>query len=206
MTQRESPDIERSPARPPDSADVALGLAFTHLSSPRVDDVEVPTGPALEALFDLFERNYRALRQLLPDVHERPCGSRFAGRATSAPTLYVSIEDQSPYTTTLRLTHRFGSHGTRQPDLLVRVFHDARQAEVLERFCRNADGHVLATDLPDQRSLFCRLQHSRFLERWLELLTSRRYAFDVAGVQVSHGRTRAEGPAAGGAESVDSSA
>lgn len=172
--------VPPSASEPTNRPDAALERALARLSVPVRETVDVPTGPALVALFDLFERNYRALRQLLPDLRDRRAGTQFAGRATSAPTLYVSIDEQSPYTTTLRLTHRFGKHGTRQPDLRVRVFHDARQAEVLERLCRQADGRVLATDLPSQRSLYCRLQHSRFLERWLALLNTRRYAFDVA--------------------------
>ncbi|MFN4262474.1 MAG: DUF1249 domain-containing protein [Thioalkalivibrionaceae bacterium] len=177
------------------SLDAALrelvdAAAFSDRLTPYPDESALPSALALSSLFELFESNYRGLRRLLPDLRERSAGSSFAGRATSAPTLYLLIEDQSPYTTTLRMTHRFGAHGTRQPDLAVRIFHDARQAEVLDRFCRQAEGHVVASDLPDQRSLYCRLQHSRFLNRWLELLHTRRYAFDVGASALKSSEVR----------------
>jgi uncharacterized protein YqiB (DUF1249 family) len=50
--------------------------------------------------------------------------------------LYLEIQEQAPYTTQVRLTHLFADPGADaprpDPDVCLRVYHDARQVEVLD--------------------------------------------------------------------------
>ena len=83
------------------------------------------------SLMTLYESNYFRLRRLVPDV------ATMVGSATSLVTndcpLHLRVEDRGRYTTTFTLTYLFDSVAGQyaDPDLQVRVYHDARVAEVL---------------------------------------------------------------------------
>lgn len=119
-------------------------------------------------LMDLYEANYMRLRRLCPDLASAR-GERVS-RVPDAMDLHMQVEAQTPYTTTIRLTYLFegGEGGTRRsPDVLVRMYHDARQVEVLGRHCRPLDLDIRVDDLPRQRSLYCKWRLNRFLFKWL---------------------------------------
>lgn len=135
------------------------------------------------ALMELYENNYLRLRLLCPDLQE------ITGEAISSvpgtADLHLLILERAPYTTHLRLNYRFGTAEKQrlQPNVTLKMFHDARQVEVLERFCR--PHHQVSPDtewfIPptesssplrrparlDPRSLTCRWHHAHFLYRWL---------------------------------------
>lgn len=77
----------------------------------------------------LFEENYLLLRRLLPRL--RPGACFVLGGANSALRVVVE-EDTGPYTTHLTLTTPLGGDGQLPPPLRlkVRIYHDARLAEV----------------------------------------------------------------------------
>ncbi|APZ42681.1 DUF1249 domain-containing protein [Acidihalobacter ferrooxydans] len=80
------------------------------------------------ALMELYERNYIALRRLCPVFDDLTVAN--VSRVTGAPPLQLRVLERNRYTTTLELTQRIGQTG-RIPVLPLRVYHDARQAEVL---------------------------------------------------------------------------
>jgi len=95
------------------------------------------TTPTVGGLMVLCEENYGALMRLAPGLPS--LRGRLASRCAGQPDLYTEIIDQAPYTTTLRLTHRFadldpsaGSSGGLEPNALLRAYHDAGQVEVLD--------------------------------------------------------------------------
>lgn len=77
----------------------------------------------------LFEENYLLLRRLLPRL--RPGTCFVLGGAGGAVRVVVE-EDAGPYTTHLTLTTPFGGDSHLPPPLRlkVRIYHDARLAEV----------------------------------------------------------------------------
>lgn len=88
------------------------------------------TRPSVGDLLALCEENYWCLSSLVPQLH------RLQGEHRSCrpdhQDLHLTIVEQTPYTTLLRLTYRF-SHADGEaadPDALLRVYHDARQVEV----------------------------------------------------------------------------
>jgi hypothetical protein len=94
----------------------------------------VLAGPAtVGALLDLCEENYQLLRALAPSLGALD-GRHRARPAREGPELFLEILDQSRYTTTLRLTYYFDERAGRaaDPDATLRVYHDARQVEVLD--------------------------------------------------------------------------
>ena len=84
--------------------------------------------------------------------------------------LYLAIEDQAPYTTTLRLTYLFDAeHQARpEPNLLIRVYHDARVGEAMA-CAKTAVQWVNGCRHGAPSPLFERWWRNRFLEKWLEL-------------------------------------
>lgn len=80
----------------------------------------------------LYEGNHARLRQLLGDLRSLP--DALISSSLRDPEIYVTRTSVSRYTSDLRMTYRLALGGTcvATPDLLVRVYHDARLAETLE--------------------------------------------------------------------------
>jgi uncharacterized protein YqiB (DUF1249 family) len=155
--------------------------------SPRVGDLMV-----------LCEENYGLFRRLAPEL-EQLAGS-LCSRTRGGADLYLTVLDQAPYTTELRLTHGFPRplptvpthRGTRfavQPDVVLhtypdtrlRVYRDACQVEVLE---------LRQTVLPiyshyRHPALAAKWKANQFLSKWLEYCLSEGHRFPSAPTPAS---------------------
>ena len=109
------------------------------------------------ALMELYESNYIYLRRLVPQLDGRRDAQ--VSSIDRGPDLHLEVIERCPYTTTLMLTHRFPRPEGDEwlPDLQVRIYHDARVAEVLK-----TDNEVTV-----QGTLAWRWAANRFLIRWL---------------------------------------
>ena len=91
--------------------------------------------PDVGALMSLCEENFILLRRLAPELNVYPAGQRLSRRPGTVD-LALEVEEQARYTTLVHLTHRFTDPETQEthsnPDARLRVYHDARQVEVLE--------------------------------------------------------------------------
>ena len=127
-------------------------------------------------LMDLYELNYIGLRRLVPKVPE--AGVCLVSQVEHALDLYLTIGDRFRYTTELNLTYRFprGDGRVPEPDLRVRVYHDARQAEVMAVQLR----HLPAFDASIQSELYARWHANRFLYKWLNYLLHQGHRFEAA--------------------------
>lgn len=124
---------------------------------------------SLKALMDIYERNYRLIMHLMPEAGQYP--GELVSRCDEGPDLYIRIEEQSRYTTTLFMTHYLDIDGEHiaDPGIQVRVYHDARQAEVMS--CRLQG--FMAMDKTRKESstiLDCKSESNIFLLKWLEYL------------------------------------
>lgn len=87
--------------------------------------------PTVGLLMDLCEENYRYLLNMAPQLAHMQGAS-----CSSLPghmDLFMEILEQSRYTTTVHLTYFFHHHSGQvpDPDAVLRVYHDARQVEIL---------------------------------------------------------------------------
>lgn len=124
------------------------------------------------ALMDLYERNYINMRRLLPAMP--PSSTALVSSVTSGLDLHLHIIERNRYTSDLNLTYRFHEQNgaiLNEPDLHVRIYHDARQAEVMAAQLRHyavafsaeaGTGH-----LAHPAHLHQRWQINRFLYKWL---------------------------------------
>lgn len=160
-------------------------MATPWLRAPRVGD-----------LLELMEDNHRLLLCLAPDLRWLAGSHRAPGRGTD---LYLDVIDQSRYTTILRLTYRFPPHFSAQtaahdrldqeslqidPDARLRVYHDARQVEVIA--LRQTVLPLLGQDrLPTLQSKW---NANWFLAKWLAYCVSEDYRFFPAHPRVHQPR------------------
>ena len=81
------------------------------------------------SLMTLYESNFIRLGWLVPDL--RRLRGSLTSEVAGEPVLELSVVEQCRYTTSFQLTYLFGEGDarSREPQLDVRVYHDARLAE-----------------------------------------------------------------------------
>ena len=117
-------------------------------------------------LMELYESNYILLRRLAPELHDMH--GDHVSTVSGTVDLHLGVLEQAPYTTSASLTHFFPNADAQgaQPGLLVRVYHDARVAEVMpETPVEQFD--LWAGQKPEPKSLEWRWELNRFMNRWL---------------------------------------
>ena len=130
------------------------------------------------SLMSLYESNYIRLGWLIPNLREFD-GAGISQVSDDCP-LHLNIDDRSPYTTTLTLTYLFDDpNGSRvaDPDLQIRVYHDARLAEVqaCARWHRHGILESIRSDLA--RALGDRWLRNVMLNKWLDYCVERGHRF-----------------------------
>lgn len=110
-------------------------------------------------LMDLYERNYINLRRLAPSLPLQP--QRLISRVPDALPLHLVICERFAYTSDLILTYEFADKT--EPDIHIRMYHDARQAEVIAAHLR----HWPDFDKEHCSEIWLRWRANRFLYKWL---------------------------------------
>jgi len=148
----------------------------------RVTDTNCPVSwrakPAsFVSLMSLYESNYIRLGWLVPDLAGMPQAA-----VSSVPgdvPLHLTVEERSRYTTTLNLTYLFEDQGAMlsDPDLQIRIYHDARLAEV--QACARWHRHTLLESIRSQlgRALGDRWLRNVMLNKWLDYCVERGHRF-----------------------------
>ncbi|HEX6929863.1 MAG TPA: DUF1249 domain-containing protein [Gammaproteobacteria bacterium] len=129
----------------------------------------------------VYESNWRHLARLLGTARMHAMPDALVSAVPGDLDLHLEVRDSSPYTTTFRLTYFFDLAGESDadPDIIVRLYHDARLAEALS--CRRLHHrHQLlgwfATNA--QNELAQRWQRNILLNKWLEYCIERGHSFD----------------------------
>lgn len=134
----------------------------------------------LAHLLELYERNYRLVEQLLPEL-DLPFDRAVSSPPSDLP-VYLSVVERSPYTVEIRLTYRFDTpDGHRlEPDFWIRIYRDARVAEALR--CGRRMPWLAADERDRAAHEYLRDQWTRnhMLLKWLEYLLSHGHGFVVA--------------------------
>ncbi len=122
-------------------------------------------------LMALYESNFLRLLRILPDV-DRLDGC-FRSRVAGDCDLYVEIIETSRYTVTLSLTYQLATDDGLlvDPDMMVRVYLDGQQAEVLA--IGEAQRHAALRRLvfEQREQLDRRWRCNIILNKWLEYLS-----------------------------------
>jgi uncharacterized protein YqiB (DUF1249 family) len=121
-------------------------------------------------LMTLYESNYIKLQQLVSAL-EWPADS-FISSSSRDNDLHAQIVRREPYTTTLRLTYMFDDAGVpaADPDIIVRIYHDARLVEAVSS--GDAHRHAKLRELArtGNAELDRRWRLNMLLNKWLDYL------------------------------------
>lgn len=132
-------------------------------------------------LLDLYERNYRLLERLVPEL-ELPF-ERAVSRSNSDLPLVLTVVERAPYTSELRLTYEFkDDNGERrlEPDMWIKVYRDARVAEALQCGLRPAWLAKILGDAHVSDYLHDQWDRNHMLAKWLEYLLDHGHGFTIA--------------------------
>ena len=135
------------------------------------------------SLMSLYESNFLRLRALVGDVRAH-LGSGVS-RVDGDCDLHFEVLEHAPYTSMVRLTYRFEDEGGTldDPDLELRVYHDARLAEAsrCSRQVRHPGLASLRDGLPS--ALGERWRRNMLLNKWLDYCAERGHRIhSTAGV------------------------
>ena len=147
------------------------------------DTYMVPEGDVYPGSFGglmaLYESNYIKLIQLLGEL--RTGEFRAVSSADGDLPLYMTQEarDANRYTVDLRLTYVFSESGSSiaDPDLCVRLYLDARMAEVRGWARHHRHGVLLHLRERYGRELDRRWSRNTMLGKWLEYLLEQGHTF-----------------------------
>lgn len=138
------------------------------------------------SLMSLYESNYLRLRELAGDVR-RHQGARVS-RVTGDCDLHLAVLEHAPYTSTIRLTYVFDDTdgALADPDLEIRVYHDARLAEASAcgRWIRHESLEHVRAGIPAQ--LGERWLRNMMLNKWLDYCLERGHEFTPAARVAAH--------------------
>ena len=125
------------------------------------------------SLMDMYEQNYLLARVLIPELRDME-GGVFRSRVEGCMTLELSQIAHARYTTTFNLTYRFSSEFrfAREPDLMLRLYHDARTCEVMS-------GLLSSRTEEDRRvrDLSNGYRLNRFVGKWLSYCGRQGHSF-----------------------------
>ena len=130
-------------------------------------------------LMELYESNYIALRNLIPDI--RGLGSHATSVVWGCLDLEYRLIEHTKYTSTFSLTYSFNENNRSyaEPNLEIRMYHDARLVEVLSAILHKhryrADDVTSIDNLisPDNNVLQSKWMLNRFLHKWLAFCLNR---------------------------------
>jgi len=135
------------------------------------------------SLMDMYEDNYMKLRKLIPELDK----IKTSAISTSAGhlNLHLEIVERSKFTSTLRLSYCFTKQGeTRlEPNLKIRIYHDAGLAEVMSGKLHH--GKLVLDHLPAD-ALKQKWQLNRFLSKWLKYCLRQNHGFLADSEMVSN--------------------
>jgi uncharacterized protein YqiB (DUF1249 family) len=130
-------------------------------------------------LMELYEINYRLLCRLVPALAQAE--SSAVSQVEGSPDLHLKVEERSKFTTTFSLTYYFESAAgepVSDPDLRIRVYHDARLAETMS--CRRSGFMAMDPKRAAKRSeVDCKWESNLFLEKWLAYTLAQGHCFAV---------------------------
>ena len=132
------------------------------------------------SLMSLYESNYIRLGWLVQDL------SSIDNAAVSVVhddcPLHLRVEERSRYTTTVTLTYLFEKESAviADPDLQIRVYHDARLAEV--QSCARWHRHPMLESIRCglARALGDRWRRNIMLNKWLDYCVERGHRFTAS--------------------------
>lgn len=116
------------------------------------------------SLMDLYENNFIRFKKLVPRIEQ--IQQNAVSQLPGCLDVHIKVIERSQYTTTLCMTYVFddGKEEFAEPDLKIRVYHDAGLVEVVAGHLKH--GRQRLDHLP-AAALKLKWRLNRFLYKWL---------------------------------------
>jgi len=124
----------------------------------------------------ICESNYHKLLRLIPNL--QALDTTAIGHHDENPALHLAILARDRYTLTIALSHRFKQASTHQASVTIRVYLDAKLAEVISDHDRPAVASVYRNPGRSVEIQDYKWQLNYFLQKWLDhcLMTNYRFS------------------------------
>lgn len=137
-----------------------------------------PSPNTFAGLMEMYEANYIRLRKLCGTKDTMPAIA--VSRIPQGMDLYLQVLEQTRYTSTIALTYYFtdAKNGLlAYPNLKLRIYYDALQAEVISQTFRNKNMNNHSYRPRTSPSLPKRWHLNRFLFKWLSYCDRQGHSF-----------------------------
>lgn len=137
------------------------------------------------SLMELYEKNYMLIRLLAPELKSLDAHA-YVSRPEGLLPLELSCIEHNRYTTTFKLTYLFSttSRHDREPDLTIRLYHDARTCEVMSGLIPS-----MRTESRRTRDLTDGYRLNRFLHKWVSYCLRQGHSFGTVGQEASSAKS-----------------
>lgn len=134
------------------------------------------------SLMDMYEDNYIKLRKLIPNLQQIQTSA--VSESEGHLNLHLNIVERSKFTTTLLLSYCFAdkTETRMEPNLKIRIYHDAGLAEVMSGKLHH--GRLILDRLPSD-ALKEKWQLNRFLSKWLKYCLRQKHSFSQTSDQLN---------------------
>jgi len=122
------------------------------------------------------DANFLRLEKLFPAMREQDASTFGVDINGLQLTITLKVLERGPYTTLLRLTQEPAPPWSKKPSLTIRLYHDARCAEVVEYQGKRHFRAVYDYPNEDMRHPDEKAQINRFLSEYLALCLAHGYA------------------------------
>ena len=137
-----------------------------------------PLPNSFAGLMEMYEANYIRIRKLCGVKDTMPPVA--VSRIAKGKDLYLQVLEQTKYTTTIALTYFFEDSNfgyLAYPDLKLRIYFDALQAEVISQSYRRGNPDFRLFSHKGDPSLMKRWRMNRFLYKWLSYCDRQGHSF-----------------------------
>ena len=126
--------------------------------------------PKLKRLQELQTEIYRQLQLLIPDQVAHY--DSFQSKVSGSPLCRMDILERHPFTHFMRLTYQFGKNEQREiaPDAHIRIYNDARLAEVTSFNPEQGFRRLAHPGIPHQQIFQRCWRQNQALDKWLSYL------------------------------------
>jgi len=149
------------------------------LKTERHSHIYTPRPHSFADLMQMYESNYIRLRLLCGNIPG--LSGEIISNIQGGVPISLKIVEQTRHTTTVLLTYIFDGDpdNVRRPDLLVRIYHDSRQAEVISRRCHISGAILRPWEEQVDSVLLCRWRLNRFLYKWVGYIHRQGHSFKI---------------------------
>ena len=133
------------------------------------------------SLMDMYEINFMRFKKLINNIDI--VDNHAIAQVSHCLDLHLTINERCKYTTSVTLSYAFeDEEGTAfEPDLKLRIYHDAQLIEVIAGHLRHGRLHL---DHVPADALKLKWKLNRFLYKWLGFCLYLGYQFDTSAVMV----------------------